>query len=382
MFYLSLYIAHLTNLILRFFKLGAGMTLPGFYALKIYPQLLNNSKINFKNGVIVVSGTNGKTTTSKLITHILNKKGFKVLNNSSGANVLNGIASAILLNTSVTGKVKSDIAVLEVDEFFLPSVLKHLNPHTVVLLNLSRDQLDRYGEVDIVYEKWKAALSEINQTQTVVFTDSTQSVFKDIKDYFRGKVIEFGDSGELLKSTSLVGYYNAKNVNAAFAVCRQTGLEEDEIVRALHDFEPAYGRGEEVMLGEIKIKILLAKNPASFNTNLDVLISKEIDPDAVCILLNDNIPDGRDVSWIFDIDSEKFKIALEGREIFISGNRYRDMAVRLKYAEVLVEENNCSKNYQKILDRIKVSGYKNVLVLPNYSSMLEVRKILTGKKIL
>ena len=382
MFYLSLYIAYLTNLILRFFKLGAGMTLPGFYALKIYPQLLNNSKINFKNGVIVVSGTNGKTTTSKLITHMLNKKGFKVLNNSSGANVLNGIASAILLNTSVTGKVKSDIAVLEVDEFFLPSVLKHLNPHTVVLLNLSRDQLDRYGEVDIVYEKWKAALSEINQTQTVVFTDSTQSVFKDIKDYFRGKVIEFGDSGELLKSTSLVGYYNAKNVNAAYAVCRKIGLQEDEIVIALRDFEPAYGRGEEVMFDGIKIKIVLAKNPASFNTNLDVLISKEIDPDAVCILLNDNIPDGRDVSWIFDIDSEKLKIALEGREIFISGNRYRDMAVRLKYAEVLVEENNCSKNYQKILDRIKVSGYKNVLVLPNYSSMLEVRKILTGKKIL
>lgn len=141
----------------------------------------------------------------------------------------------------------------------------------------------------------------------------------------------------------------------------------------------AYGRGEEIPLGKKIFRIFLAKNPASFNNNLDLLIKKEVDAPTLLFVLNDNIPDGRDVSWIYDINPEKLYKACSGKKIFVSGKRYLDMAVRLSYAGIEVERKNLKKNLKAALSE---TPGENTIILPNYSAMLDTRKVLTGRKIL
>jgi len=380
------------------FNFGAGGTWPGEIALKIDPNILR--KIAPKN-IILVAGTNGKTTTSLMVKTLLENGEHRVIHNASGANLLNGVVSAILTSTAAVW------GVFEVDENSLPIVLKFIKPKVIVLLNLFRDQLDRYGEVDTIADNWQTALSKVpkqgcsltvnaddphlawigkNIGQKVFYfglgdkryflpqpphaTDSLFCPHCSSRLVFAGHYIShLGEwhcpkcdfthpkldlSAKDIKSP-LDGVYNLYNVLAATLTAKTLGLSID-----LSRFAPAFGRAEEIN----GAKILLSKNPAGFNESLrTILDSKHRGP--ILLVLNDRIPDGRDVSWIWDVDFEllqKYPFP-----IYVSGDRAFDLALRLKYAAVPVE----------IKEELNASW-----ILPTYSAMLDIRKKLTGKKIL
>jgi len=372
-------IAKVTNWIINILDLGSGYTWPGHIGLKISPYLLKHYLSRFKHGVALISGTNGKTTTAKITAHLLETAGYSVCHNKSGANLLNGIASAVLLDTDFWGRSRSDIGVFEVDEFTLPLLLAQCEPRSLVLLNLSRDQLDRYGEIDITFEKWKSAIYNLSANTTLFLSDH-QSSFKDLAAAFSGKVEYFDSDDFYLNKTSLQGDFNAYNVNASVLMCRQLGVSEESILKGLSEFEVAYGRGELIEWQSNIFSIFLAKNPASFNHNLKFFNRSDVTyPKSVLFILNDNIPDGRDVSWIYDIDASQLSQFCVDREIYVSGTRYLDMAIRLKYAGVSVRQENISSNLLGVLKRFDAG---DVLALPNYSAMLELRKLLKGKAIL
>ncbi|MFC1625009.1 MurT ligase domain-containing protein [Patescibacteria group bacterium] len=373
MYLLTKLITKFTYWIIKTLRLGAGYTWPGHLALKLNKDILRNTKLHPSKGFIFIAGTNGKTTTSKLISHILRKKGLRVVTNRSGANLLNGIVSSLLLEGS-----HSDIGVFEVDEFALPNLLEQVTPKVLLLLNLSRDQLDRYGEIDIIFDSWKETISKLDGSTHIIF-DATQEIFKGITNY-EGKLTEFSITRSLIEDLDLFGEHNSKNVKAALSVVKDFGVNEKEALETLKDFKPAYGRGETIEYKNTSFQIFLAKNPASFNNNLGLLLSKEVDIKAILFILNDNIPDGRYVSWIYDIDPNSLKEACRGREVFVSGKRYLDMAVRLMYAEIQVGKGQVFENLGEAVESL--TEKKEILVFPNYSAMLEIRKILTGKKIL
>lgn len=441
------------------FNLGAGATWPGEIALRLSPDILSFLTKKISKGIIIVAGTNGKTTTSLMIRKILTDQGFTVLHNKSGANLLNGIVSSFFSDN----KKMYDYAVFEVDENALPIIIGKLqisnskqirnsNFQTiVVLLNLFRDQLDRYGEVDAVAEKWLKTLKPFdNHTRILINADDPHLAFigKNIlanvsyfglqdKMFYLPKMqhatdtiycpscgsrlifdgVYFSHLGEwsclkckfthppvLLSSkevkSPLEGVYNIYNTLAATLVAQTVDVPRQLIAKSLTDFTPAFGRMEQLIYKGKAIRILLSKNPTGFNESLrTVLASKEKGP--LLLLLNDRIPDGTDVSWIWDVDFEvlghdehmmkkRDEHMMDERMIIISGDRYLDMAVRIKYAITNYELRKTEKTLQieERLDEAVEEFVANIKsnetgwVLATYSAMLDVRKILTGKKIL
>ncbi len=406
--------------------------------------------------LILIAGTNGKTTTSSLIRTALEAKGKRVIHNESGANLLNGIASTLIINTNLLGKLNQDYAIFEVDENTLPLILKEIKPDYLLLLNLFRDQLDRYGEVDAIAKKWQTALKILSRNTTVILNaddpriaflaNSTNAQIKYfglnchceerhgsgrrgnlfyLRDCFapfvarNDKMLQHAvDSiycprcGNKLHFTNLSfshlgdwsckhcglkraevdighfdlyplpGVYNKYNTIAAALLLKQTGLNNRQIKNAFKKFSPAFGRQELISYKGKKIQIFLSKNPTSFNESFKTI--KDLNAKTLLLVLNDRIPDGRDVSWIWDVDLpgiEKFK------NILISGDRVYDMALRIKYAEKFQIPNSKFQTFEKLDEAIKeglnnLKSDETLYILPTYSAMLEVRKILTGKKIL
>jgi len=379
------------------FGLGAGGTWPGEIALRISPNILSILSSQLKKGVILIAGTNGKTTTAKMIQIILEQNGFTVVHNASGANLDNGIVSALIQ------KLDADWGVFEVDENSLPAVARAIRPKIVVLLNLFRDQLDRYGEVDVIAEKWEKALRQRKATIIANADDplvahlgiNAKAKFFGIEDKskFLPKMEHATDSTFCLncgarltydgiyfshlgiwrctkcaerrprpgisKGTSpLPGLYNLYNTLAALGVAEILHLKAN-----LVNFHPAFGRQEEIG----NIKIFLSKNPAGFNQSLRTVLA--LGAKNLLLVLNDRIPDGRDVSWIWDVD---FEMIPKGVSVRVSGDRVYDLAIRLKYAGIKA---TIFENLEKALEG-------PLFVLPTYSAMLEVRQILKGRKIL
>jgi UDP-N-acetylmuramyl tripeptide synthase len=141
--------------LVRLLRLGAASVLPGEIARRLQPQVLPLLFGQVRRGVILVVGTNGKTTTSLLLRTILESQGWRVAHNASGANLINGLVTTLLENTNLMGQLDADYAILEVDENVLPIVLRDCQPQFILGLNLFRDQLDRYGEVDTISRRWK-----------------------------------------------------------------------------------------------------------------------------------------------------------------------------------------------------------------------------------
>ncbi len=429
MFIVSIIIAKFASFIIKFFHLGAGATWPGEIALRLNPHILQKFSKQGKK-IILVAGTNGKTTTVKMIETILTHTGYSVRHNASGANLDNGLVSAFLQDARWDGRLSSDYFIFEVDEATLPNILKEFTPHILVLTNLFRDQLDRYGEVDVIAEKWQQALASLPPSVTVIanaddphlvlvgeklaatvkyfgledpslFLPKMQHATDTIYCPRCGSRLTFGgvyfshlgkwacgncklthprvDVASRDFSSPVEGVYNRYNTLAAAMVAREVGIEDSDIKEALKSFTPAFGRMEETNVEGKRVKILLSKNPTGCNESLrTVLSSKQKGP--LLLVLNDRIPDGTDVSWIWDVDFENLKNFKEN--IFVSGDRCFDLGLRLKYAEV-----PCKGMYRSLEDAIK-EGLKNCKpdqtfwILPTYSAMLDVRKILTGKKIL
>jgi lipid II isoglutaminyl synthase (glutamine-hydrolysing) len=428
---------------IRTFKLGAASVLPGTIGKRLHPQILAMLSQQIKYGVIVVAGTNGKTTTSLLLRDILTKDGWKVVHNEAGANLVNGLITTLLEHTSLTGKLKADYGILEVDENVIPIVLPQLKPKYILALNLFRDQLDRYGEVDTITYRWGKAIADLDSNSILVVNGDDPSLAhlgqqqeqgknpKQVKyfgltepelyldeiphavdstycptcgtalDYagvylshqgdFNCPKCSFTKSKLSIDSKEwpqvLIGVYNKYNTLAAITTMESIGISKSVILETIDKFQAAFGRSEEVIYHGKKVRILLTKNPASMNETIRAIgqVNRSGDDSVSLMVLNDRTPDGTDVSWIWDVDTEKFVNA--GGTIVVSGDRVYDMALRLEYSKtdpqsgckIIVKEDL----KQAIDTAIELTATNETLhIIPTYSAMLEVREILTGRKIL
>ena len=396
----------LISSISKLFHLGAGATWPGEIALSLSPSILTSLSQSLNKGIILVVGTNGKSTTSLMIAKILESQGLTVVHNGSGANLLNGIVSALIQ------KSQADWGVFEVDENSLPLALKYVKPKAIVILNLFRDQLDRYGEVDVIMEKWQKSIEKLSKGTRLIINADDPGVALLGKSHKSVMYFGVNDKTKFLKTkehatdstfcpncgnrlayegvyyshigiwkctkcgekrpnptvfsfpSALPGLYNQYNTLAAVATAKALGIQKPD----LSDFQPAFGRQEEFRVAGNKIKIFLSKNPAGFNESLRTVL--EMGAKDILFVLNDRIPDGRDVSWIWDVDFEMLPKTIK---TIVSGDRAYDLALRMKYAGL---ETKLEPQLPKA-----IIG-KNLYILATYSAMLEVRKILTGKKIL
>lgn len=436
---LAVGIAKTVTQIVKMLKLGAASVLPGEISRRLHPRLLPLLFEQVNYGVILVVGTNGKTTTSLLIRKILEDKGFKVTHNSSGANLINGLITALLVNTKITGKLDTDYAILEVDENILPLVLKDSEPQYILGLNLFRDQLDRYGEVDTIAQRWQKAIAPLPSDTTIILNADdptlaylghqlTQKVLffglnepelylaeiphavdsiycprcGHLLDYQGVYLSHLGDyqcpscgfakSQTAIKSQEwsqiLIGVYNKYNTIAAGLLAETIGIQRQDIFDTIQNFKAAFGRAEELTINNKQIRILLSKNPVGMNETIRAIKDiQKTNPSSVTLLvLNDRIPDGTDVSWIWDVDTET--LTNQGGKLIISGDRTYDMALRLKYSESLLENPNLKLIIQEDLTQaistaLEITPQDETLhILPTYSAMLEVRENLVGRKIL
>lgn len=420
------------SIISRFLNLGSGSTWPGHIALNVNKNFIKNLLKNSKVKIILIAGTNGKTTTGKLIQTILEKDGKEVFQNQAGANLLNGIASSLLLHSSILCKINYDFAIFEIDENTLPLILKEINnPDFVIILNLFRDQLDRYGEVNTISKKWGEAIQHLLSGTTLILnaddpqiahieknakanikyfgikpkfkiqktqhaSDSTycpncgkkliyNSVYFSHLGDWECKDCKFKHPEKILTESPiypLAGTYNEYNTNAAVLFAKINNINNSTIRQSLKSFKPAFGRQEILNINGKKVQIFLSKNPTSFNESLKTIM--DLNAKNLLIILNDRIPDGLDVSWIWDVDFEDFIYSF--KNVVASGERTYDLALRIKYVQSIVDdslfavEEDLGKAIDLSLDRTSKSD--TLYILPTYSAMLDTRKILTGKKIL
>jgi len=438
-------VGKLIALLIGFLGKTSATAAPGLFALKIDPKLVKKLSKQIQFGSIIISGTNGKTTTARLISTILSQR-YKIVHNRAGSNLLRGIASTLTSQSSLLGILKSNLAIWEVDEATLPEAINNTSPKIIVLLNLFRDQLDRYGEVDTIRTKWQKSLSKLPKSSTLILNADDPGISFLTKS-FKGKAIFFGISDKQinlpktanvadirhclncqsnLKYTailsahmghyscpnctfkrpnpniaasnlifnsdfsttanltidyslltihySLPGLYNVYNVLAAFAVAKALKTDLSIPKKAVHEFSAAFGRFQKIKINDKNIIIFLIKNPAGANEVIRIIGQK--DKLNLLLILNDNIADGRDVSWIWDTDWEL--LSSKAKKVQISGTRAWDLATRLKYAGYKLGKNDIYREiYYSIKQALKKLDKKDtLLVLPTYTAMLEVQKSL------
>jgi len=430
----------------RALGLGGGTTLPGRVAQVVDPGVVRRLAGRLSSGVVIVTGTNGKTTTSRLISHIVRSAGLKPVHNRAGANLATGIAAALVQHATLRSGMRGDLGVFEVDEATLPVVSGALAPQSIVLTNLFRDQLDRYGELDIVAGRWQEALK--TAPQTAVIFNADDPLVADVGTGHRGPRVGFGiadascgigviehaadarycyrcgnryrydavffghmglyrcegcgwrrpdpeivatdvrmrgiegtefslqtPAGMRQVRTPLPGVYNIHNVLAAAAACLQLNVSLETIAGRSETFTPAFGRAEAVPLDGRQAIVLLAKNPAGFNEVLRTVL-REPGDSVVMIAINDLTADGRDISWLWDVDFEM--LAPGAAPIVVSGLRAEDMTLRLVYAGVDEARVTTVASVAAALDTAAAltAPARRLFILPTYTAMLELRRIL------
>ena len=429
----------LLNFFLKLTGKGSGTALPGLIGEKYFPWIKDYllDQIKYK---IAITGTNGKTTTQTILNSILQEKGYTVLNNKAGSNMNRGIISELVKRSSITGKLNFDYGIFEIEEATFPKVVESIKPEVIIITNLFRDQLDAYGEIDRTQKfiidgiqkspKSKVVLNfddpkvrEIKEqiTNETVFIDLNDKLTENIKfesiseitnsqipslndwqaisNIMIGKNCRQDELGnnifdvEILQNKSrfllsgvnlkVTGGYQIYNALSALAAARLMGLDIPTIRKGIEKFTPAFGRGETITIKRgkktINFKILLVKNPAGCNLNLDIL--KPFRNLKLILLLNDNIADGKDVSWIWDCEFEKLN-QCDLTDVIFSGKRAFDMQVRVKYALNTRKFINLKKHIdQNISYSIKTAielaqDNETIYVLPTYTAMLEFRKLL------
>ncbi|MBC6432588.1 Mur ligase family protein [Nostoc sp. HG1] len=431
---LAVSVAKSVTFIVQFLRLGAASVLPGSIARRIEPQLLELLSQQVKNGVILIAGTNGKTTTALLLCTILERKGFRVTHNSTGANLENGLMTALLESTNLLGTLNADYAILEVDENIVPRVLTPLQPRIILCLNLFRDQLDRYGEVDTISKRWTKVISTL-PPETVVIPNADDPTLSNLGQQLPQRVLFFGlnepehyleaiphavdsiycpkcghsldykgvylshlgdftcpkcgfsKSKPALESSEwsqiLVGLYNKYNTLAAATAAIELGVDEATIRDTINTFQAAFGRAEDLVINGKRVRILLSKNPVGTNETIRV-VTQSTDKTTL-LVLNDRTPDGTDVSWIWDVDTEK--LVERGGTLVVSGDRVYDLALRLRYSQKSLES-TLNLIVEEDLRQAIATALEHTLenetlhILPTYSAMLEVREVLIGRKIL
>ena len=392
---------------------GGGSALPGLVIEKIDPKFIQRTLADLPQGVVIISGTNGKTTTTKIVVELLESVGLKVFTNRTGSNFSRGVAAALLDEVNIRGKLDADIAVLELDEAWAVKFVQIVRPRFSLLLNVMRDQLDRFGEIDntaALLQKIAEATSDI-----VVLNRDDPRIFK-ISERIQAKKAFFGTTSELLQlmptddtlkygtavanqsvtadvllkkinaqqatfqidnkeidvDLQLTGVYNLLNAAAAVALARQIAGPEitDTILSALENIKPAFGRGETIYLNGTPIELILVKNPSGFRL---ALLSFAKNNSTTMIAVNDNYADGRDVSWFWDVDFSLLK-----NVAMISGVRAYDMALRLQYDDIPIGkiDTNISKALE---DFINTNPDEPKQIFCSYTAMTTIRRLLSEK---
>ena len=412
-----------------------GVTWAGKIALKIYPQILTELSKEVRKGIFVVCGTNGKTTTNNMLCAALEAEGQKVVCNHTGSNMLNGVVAAFALGAGLNGHIDADYACIEVDEASTRHIFPRMKPNYMVMTNLFRDQLDRYGEIDITMNILEEMIRTVPAKKLIVNGDDALSAFmamdsgnpcvyygisrpvmrnetneiregrfckkcgerlqysfyhySQLGDYqcpkcgfkrpvpdYDAEDVKVGDQLSFsVEGKRIVanyrGFYNVYNILAAYAGIRTAGFKAEHFMDMLKNFNPENGRMEQFRIKGAGVTLNLAKNPAGFNQNISAVM-QDTNPKDVIIAINDNAQDGIDISWLWDVDFDR--LGEESiRSITVSGIRCQDMRLRLKYVDIpSILESDVEK---AIRDRV-ADGTGNLYVLVNYTALFSTRNIL------
>jgi UDP-N-acetylmuramyl tripeptide synthase len=434
-------LARATGSLSRLAGAGGGTTVPGKLLWKLDPGAVDELACRLPLGSALVSATNGKTTTAAMAASILRGK-LKLAHNSSGANLVSGVASTLL------GARDAQLGLFEVDEAALPEVARRLRPRAVCLGNLFRDQLDRYGELELVAARWRLAVDELPaESRLVVNGDDpqvgdlgggrnpgTRTVFglddprhalaalqhaADSKwcircgtpyEYAAAYIGHLGDyrcpscgherppldvaaraielegiervsfdlhlpEGKRRIRLAVPGLYNVYNALAAASLARALGASPEEIQRGLEGFHAAFGRFERIDVDGKSLLVLLIKNPAGANEAIRTLLAGEA-PTLLLVALNDATADGKDVSWIWDVDFELLLPTLD--RLVATGTRAAELALRFKYGGLDEDAIEVVPELEAALDRgLELTSAGGQLVaLPTYTAMLALRDVV------
>jgi lipid II isoglutaminyl synthase (glutamine-hydrolysing) len=416
-----------------------GTSLPGKLLMRLEPHAISRLASRLGRGSGVISATNGKTTTAAMVAGILERAGARLVHNRAGANMAGGVATALL-----DGPRDADIGLFEVDEFWLGQVVDELRPRALLLSNLFRDQLDRYGELDTIADRWARVAATTDAALVLNADDPTvadlgrsaaatyfgveddamalaemqhasdakhcrhcgapyvydavylghlgryhcescgatrperQVAARDIAlQGVRGARFTLSTpDGDRAIALPLPGLYNVYNALGAAALSMQLGATLDQVAAGLAAVSPAFGRAETLRVAGRELSILLIKNPAGANEVLRTLVLEDGEHDLLCVL-NDNIADGRDVSWVWDADFEV--LAPRVRRATCSGTRAAEMALRLKYAGMPADRLVVEPALDAGLDRALGDGDGALYALPTYTAMLALREALVER---
>lgn len=398
-----------------------GSALPGLAIEKIDKHYLPTMLATLPRGVVVVSGTNGKTTTTKILAALLASQGLRVLTNPTGSNFVRGIVSAVADNATVRGRLPYDIAVFEQDEAHAVHFARQVQPRGVVILNVMRDQMDRFGEIDTTLKMlqtlaasatdWVVLNANDERVSTLAPAEGVATIWyahaRDLQtDFLTDDQLHHGESVayhlagppslELLSYNAdgitvqdgsgkqrrydcrLPGSHNAINLTAALAAVQAVVPVYDDtaLAASLRTLTPAFGRGEIIDIpGGGSITLQLIKNPGGCTHALRMLDLTHYDH--VAIAINDDYPDGRDVSWLWDVDFRP--VGARTTAVLCGGTRAADMANRLKYDDVAVTA--VLPELERFVDAINqacAAGTMHAIVYCTYTAMLKIRGLYLG----
>ena len=421
---------------------GGGTTVPGKLLSKLDPGAIDRLAARLPAGAAIVSATNGKTTTAAMAAEILRPR-FRLAHNRSGANLMSGVASTLL---SARG---AELGLFEVDEAALPEVARRVRPRAVLLANLFRDQLDRYGELELVAERWRGAVARLPEDASLIVNGDDPQVADLARAHARSTVFGLDDpslarpalqhaadskyclrcgtpyvyaaayvghlgdyrcpacgharppldvvgrsvelhalerssfdlvtpDGTRRVELALPGLYNVYNALGAAALAAALGATLDDVVSGLGRFSAAFGRFERIPVDGKGLLLLLIKNPAGANEAVRTLVDGG-PPRLAVVALNDAIADGRDVSWIWDVDFEPLLAGLE--RLVATGDRAAELALRFKYGGFDEGAIEVEPNLERALDRglaLTPEGGE-LIVLPTYTAMLELQRIVAAR---
>lgn len=394
---------------------GGGSALPGLVVEHIYPDFIKDTLATLPDGVVVISGTNGKTTTTKMVVELLQSQGLKVFTNKTGSNFTRGVAAALLGDIDIHGNLHADIAVLELDEAHAVHFVDKIPPRYSLILNVMRDQMDRFGEIDhtatllrhianattdtVILNREDSRIAGIAKSlknQKVRFfglDDKLLSLFpsddnlhnKSVKSHssiksdvtllrFIGNSATFLiDNKKVTTKLKLTGIYNIFNAAAALALVRSivgNNIDQSKLISSIANVSPAFGRGEKLVLNGKPLELVLVKNPSGFRLGLESFSPSGY---ITMIAINDNYADGRDMSWLWDVD---FSSLVKAGVKQVSGIRAYDMALRLQYDEVPIK--SVDINLKKALKRFIASAPKTPKrIYCTYTAMLAIRRELS-----
>jgi UDP-N-acetylmuramyl tripeptide synthase len=437
----------------RLLRRGGGTALPGLVAERVSPRLLRRFARQLRHGALVVTGTNGKTTTSRMLGTVLEAAGWRLIHNRSGSNLVRGLVATLVQASDLRGDLHADAGLFEVDEATVPAVLAQVPPRLILINNLFRDQLDRYGEVDTIHRRWREALSTLPERARVILNADDPSVAV-LARHTRAHVITYGvedtrhaltalphaadaincpvcarrllysavllshlghyhcpqcgfarppidvaatevalrgaeslalavrhPGGAFAVEVGVPGFYNAYNALGATAAALALGIAPAAVGSGLRGFRAAFGRIERVTAGDKQLLLALVKNPVGFNEVLRMLFPPGAGATGakhLLIIINDLTADGRDVSWLWDVDFELLAAPGATARVTTAGLRAPDMANRLKYAGVPAATIATVPALDAALDAA-LSGLPSgatLYVLPTYTAMLAFRELL------